>query len=979
MLVKAKWILTLPAVLLFLSGTNAFSKDAYYEVPFSDLTIAEGKLPVSTENSNLGWRLWELKYPRASVEGGEAYVAGQLSYWNFPQELMSNALLVARAEEGKEIQGTLYLPNYSDEAPGIIKFKIASSAATEKAFNSFWQAKKGYYGRLLNERVPGAAWFRHQSRVITELLEGKAAKDTPGARQPVLRDPMSTSDLSDTYELFTGGQALSENLQLDRLLNPTPDGERTVDVNTLTGITVKEIDWAPIIKDMKPETDPLAMYVPADQYAVFFPTFKSMIELTDEADAFGTPALAWLEPRAEDAGTKKKYQAQLCLSMSAISRLLGPSVIASMAFTGSDPFLRMGSDVAVLFEAKNPTLLETHLAGKQAAALKNDSTVEEESGVVEGLAYQGVCNRDRTICSYRARSDNVFIVTNSRAQLGALGRVIAKKEPAMASLPEYTFFRDRYKLGQGKESALLILPDATIRKWCGPAWRIADSRRTRAAAVLAELQALNIEALTADELEKKVVEYEDIWPEVGKLTLTRTGVKSEKYGTLNFLTPISELPIDKVTPSEAEAYRWFRDRYQNAWRAFFDPIAIRFYIDKEEVAVDLSVMPLIAESEYRELIEITEGAAMKEFDGDPHSDILFSYGMSLNVNAGPLREAGNFAVSMVPGIQGNALSWLGQYVVLYGDKDLFWEDLIAAEDWEGFIKENYYRLPVALYVDVSSAMKVTAFLASVRAFIEQTAPGVTMWETRKYKDQPYVKISPSPTTAQEDDIPEKLALYYAVTGRKLIITLSEKVLRNAMKRQATRKRSERRARKLLKGALPWLGENFNFQGDGMLLELLEKVARKEYADQMQLLAWGNIPILNEWKQLYPDRNPIEIHEKVWRKTLSCPGGGEYSWNDEWQTMESTVYGHPGQPGEGPGLLRPPLSELTTANFGLTFENDGLRARIELQRSRRKAQTFLKNVFDMICRSATNHWCVVVPYARRVSARAVFLVEDRFLL
>lgn len=40
-----------------------------------------------------------------------------------------------------------------------------------------------------------------------------------------------------------------------------------------------------------------------------------------------------------------------------------------------------------------------------------------------------------------------------------------------------------------------MLSDATIRRWCGPQWRIADSRRTRAAAVLADLQAGHVEEL----------------------------------------------------------------------------------------------------------------------------------------------------------------------------------------------------------------------------------------------------------------------------------------------------------------------------------------------------------------------------------------------------------------------------------------------------------------------------------------------------
>ena len=77
-------------------------------------------------------------------------------------------------------------------------------------------------------------------------------------------------------------------------------------------------------KDLKPQLDPLAAYVPFDQHALLFPTFSAMSEMIDEADAAGTPVLQMLEPRSEDANSRGRYQKQLCLELSEISRLLGP-------------------------------------------------------------------------------------------------------------------------------------------------------------------------------------------------------------------------------------------------------------------------------------------------------------------------------------------------------------------------------------------------------------------------------------------------------------------------------------------------------------------------------------------------------------------------------------------------------------------------------------------------------------------------------
>jgi hypothetical protein len=77
-----------------------------------------------------------------------------------------------------------------------------------------------------------------------------------------------------------------------------------------------------------------------------------------------------------------------------------------------------------------------------------------------------------------------------------------------------------------------------------------------------------------------------------------------------------------------------------------------------------------------------------------------------------------------------------------------------------------------------------------------------------------------------------------------------------------------------------------------------------------------------------------VHEEFWQARLECPGGGKYVWNDQWETMESTIYGHPGQPKVGAGLP-PLLGEIDLGNFGLTFEAQGLRARIELDRQKQQ--------------------------------------------
>lgn len=85
------------------------------------------------------------------------------------------------------------------------------------------------------------------------------------------------------------------------------------------------------------------------------------------------------------------------------------------------------------------------------------------------------------------------------------------------------------------------------------------------------------------------------------------------------MTPIGELPLERVTKSEADAYGRWRDGYQNNFSWAFDPIALKFTVNSAPLAGDLTVMPLIDNTDYREFVALSRGAKLKPTSGDPHS------------------------------------------------------------------------------------------------------------------------------------------------------------------------------------------------------------------------------------------------------------------------------------------------------------------------------------------------------------------------
>ena len=129
--------------------------------------------------------------------------------------------------------------------------------------------------------------------------------------------PGRTNELVETYELFTGGRAMSENLQLDRVLPRVQPNETPVKLDSLTGITIQEIDWKPLIKDAKPKLDPLAGMIPADQHVVFFPTFQAAVAMADETKpARHAACCAWPSPDRRTPASSSATSEQLGLPMS---------------------------------------------------------------------------------------------------------------------------------------------------------------------------------------------------------------------------------------------------------------------------------------------------------------------------------------------------------------------------------------------------------------------------------------------------------------------------------------------------------------------------------------------------------------------------------------------------------------------------------------------------------------------------------------
>src|SRR5262249_6195206 len=139
----------------------------------------------------------------------------------------------------------------------------------------------------------------------------------------------------------------------------------------------------------KPADEPFACLVPHDNYYIAFKSIRKFIAFGDLFDQWGTTVTRAYEVNSRDYHLKQRYEQQLCLWSTTLGRTLGPLVIKGVAITGSDLYVREGSDVAVIFELKNrPLFLKGVERFLDEARKQFGEQLKEEKTTYQGVAIE---------------------------------------------------------------------------------------------------------------------------------------------------------------------------------------------------------------------------------------------------------------------------------------------------------------------------------------------------------------------------------------------------------------------------------------------------------------------------------------------------------------------------------------------------------------------------------------------------------------
>ncbi len=190
--------------------------------------------------------------------------------------------------------------------------------------------------------------------------------------------PPSRTDLTRLMDTTSGMLSIQEALQHDRGLRLRSAAEpRTIPIAEVAGPPLDPHPFAAMQAQLPNPgggaAEALAAAAPADFWYVRVDGIPLFFRLMDEADAWITPLTHILQQNPEDRGLSETYQAQLGLERSELARLLGPAVVGQLALVGSDPYLREGSDVSVIFQVREAGLFDGELdrqLGQRRAAME---------------------------------------------------------------------------------------------------------------------------------------------------------------------------------------------------------------------------------------------------------------------------------------------------------------------------------------------------------------------------------------------------------------------------------------------------------------------------------------------------------------------------------------------------------------------------------------------------------------------------------
>lgn len=716
-------------------------------------------------------------------------------------------VLVRRRLDGKggAPGGALFVRRWeaSAEAWGRLPFRVEGQSVEnpDQTLKARWVA--AFSSQFTESGLASQPWFQFAAGRVQALLPGGAQSMASSGAET---RPTRRTELAQLMDTTTGMMSMQEALQYDRGLRLDRDqAQRSIAVETLSLPPLEAHPFA-AMQAMLPAPnvgtpEPMTAAVPAEFWYARVDDIRLLLRLLDEADAWVTPVVQILQKNPEDRHLAERYQSQLGLRRSGLAKLFGHTVVGQVAITGSDPYLREGSDVTLIYSVKQQAVFDHELAShldSYKAELPELHTVTREHG---GVSISESRDPAGIVRQQRAQIGDLAIVSNSAR---ACDRVIDAIQGKTARLSEEADLRYMLARDPGSHQAFAFLSDKFIAAVIGPQQKVLAARRQQA---LAELLTPGYAALLHGWLFGKAPASTEALVSSGLLahdelrhadgaaiTFTPGTSASSIWGRPAALTPLIDLPaVTLVSDAEKQAYEVFVVTYQQYWKQFIDPVAIRLDLRDQSgttsAEIDVRILPLISGTDYSDIEAVVGNTRVHVNALDRGLQAVWAVGPEAR-----LRRQLDGLMRSATGQSDIGLGWLGNWVALGVDDRAALVELLSrvehsvqlparkpdVSEFEDLdLWQRVGKFPIYAIAEVKNPLLLVATLTAIRTMLGQVAPGWIEWgDGGKHRDLAIVRVgvSKSATGLPNPQIADAVALYYVQTGSAFALALNVQTL-----------------------------------------------------------------------------------------------------------------------------------------------------------------------------------------------------------
>jgi hypothetical protein len=334
--------------------------------------------------------------------------------------------------------------------------------------------------------------------------------------------------------------------------------------------------------------EPMATRVPPECFYIRYGSFENYLWFLNLSEEYGGDISTMVSLRGIKNESTARVERQLNVKATAMSRMLGPSVIEDQAIIGRDLFVADGASIGVLFKAKNAFLLRTSLDNDRSTLAAADDSVTLEAIQIAGKKASFLSSADNRVRSYLVEDDGYFLVTNSLT-IASRFLEVGQSGQSLAATSSFVLARQLMPL-EREDTIFAYFSPEMLRGLVSPRYLIELRRRLSAKAEIA-LTHLGRYAARQEDMATRgaansapigIAELTDAGflprgfgsrPDGSGTIEVGESVMDTRRGARGTFLPIADVEISAVTADEAAWYGRIAAEYSARFPTF-DPIMV---------------------------------------------------------------------------------------------------------------------------------------------------------------------------------------------------------------------------------------------------------------------------------------------------------------------------------------------------------------------------------------------------------------------